>query len=201
MVRIDLSLHFLSLLQWVSGICRLIVFAEIGKRGALFLKMTFTSPPLPPFPRLPITRSDTWFFSPLMDKDALVFIFPPVCFFLGHFCRHVIKSGNVYSCVSLSFTPYIFTSALYFPFLEIWSDSFVCFPHLKCLSIWNIVMMVITNFWHVVVSLCDLGWPRSCYVDWTVIECPQTYLLLLGWKNKNSKTKSNQPFWCLFVKS
>lgn len=47
MVRIDLSLHFLSLLQWASGICRLIVFAEIGKLGAIISQNDFhvsTSP-------------------------------------------------------------------------------------------------------------------------------------------------------------
>lgn len=47
MVRIDLSLHFLSLPQWASGICRLIVFAEIGKLGAIISQNGFhvsTSP-------------------------------------------------------------------------------------------------------------------------------------------------------------
>lgn len=61
-VCIDLSLHFLSLLQWASGICRWSFSQKLENWGPLFLKMAFMFPPLPSFSRLPITRADTWFF-------------------------------------------------------------------------------------------------------------------------------------------
>lgn len=96
-VCIDLSLHFLSLLQWASGICRWSFSPKLENWGPLFLKMAFMFPPLPSFSWLPITRADTWFFFP-HGYGCPGFPLYPVHFVPERFCWHAVEFSAAFFC-------------------------------------------------------------------------------------------------------